>query len=79
MPIASPRKSKIGTHSSSVVRDSRLNSGEHTSNTRIAAALTEDSADFCHGSLKSLNSEAERFVPGLNSNMEQSLASSDAE
>ena len=46
MPIASPHKSKIGTHSSSVVRDSRLNSEEHTSNTRIAAALTEDSADF---------------------------------
>ena len=59
------------------MRDLRSGSEEQTSDTTIVAAPTEDSSASGHGSLESLDSEADRSVPGLNSNGSQSLASSD--
>ena len=56
----------------------RPSSGEHTSDTITKAATTEDLA-LGHSSFKSLSTEAERSVPGLNSNEAQSQAWSDVE
>ena len=54
-------------------------SKEYTSDTIIVVAPTKGSLVSGHGSLESLNPEAERSVQGFNSNGEQSLATSDAE
>ena len=64
-PIPTPRRSRVGTPNSGVVRDWRPGSEEHTSDTTIAATPTEDSLASGHGSLEPLNPETERAVTGL--------------